>query len=173
MNLELIGKKLGMSQVYDKDNNLVPVTIIEAGPCPVLQIKTLDKDGYEAVQIGFNPNGKPPNKSNKCQVGRAQKANFQSAFSVVHIGASITNLVSGQNKTRIVVSTLKKIIAISLPYTCPLRLAWNVRSTKMSRLDAKLKFLLNCTWKWQENLAREKLRTIFLSFFPTHNIHGR
>jgi ribosomal protein L3 len=60
MNLELIGKKLGMSQVYDEDNNLVPVTIVEAGPCPILQVKSLDKDGYEAIQIGFNPKGKPP-----------------------------------------------------------------------------------------------------------------
>ena len=55
MNLELLGKKLGMSQVYDEDNNLVPVTIIEAGPCPVLQVKTSDKEGYTAVQIGYNP----------------------------------------------------------------------------------------------------------------------
>ena len=52
MKLELLGKKLGMSQVYDAYNNLVPVTIIEAGPCPVLQVKTLEKDGYNAVQIG-------------------------------------------------------------------------------------------------------------------------
>jgi len=45
MNLELLGKKLGMSQVYDVDNNLVPVTIIEAGPCPILQVKSHDTDG--------------------------------------------------------------------------------------------------------------------------------
>ena len=55
MNLELIGKKLGMSQVYDEDNNLVPVTIIEAGPCPILPVKSMRSDGYEAIQIGFNP----------------------------------------------------------------------------------------------------------------------
>ena len=56
-----------MTQVYDSDNNLVPVTIIEAGPCPVLQFKTLDKDGYSAIQIGYNPQGKSPNKANKSQ----------------------------------------------------------------------------------------------------------
>ena len=49
----LIGKKLGMTQVYDGANTLVPVTVIEAGPCPVTQIKTAQSDGYEAVQIGF------------------------------------------------------------------------------------------------------------------------
>ena len=74
MKIELIGKKLGMSQVYDENNNLVPVTIIEAGPCPVLQIKTPAKDGYSAAQIGFNPNGKSPNKANSCKKGHALKA---------------------------------------------------------------------------------------------------
>jgi large subunit ribosomal protein L3 len=74
MKLELLGKKLGMSQVYDENNNLVPVTIIEAGPCPVLQVKTEDKDGYSAIQIGYNPNGKSPNKSNSCSKGHAKKA---------------------------------------------------------------------------------------------------
>ena len=63
-----------MTQVYDSDNNLVPVTIIEAGPCPVLQVKTLDKDGYSAIQIGYNPQGKSPNKANKCAKGHAAKA---------------------------------------------------------------------------------------------------
>jgi len=74
MKLELLGKKLGMSQVYDEGNNLVPVTIIEAGPCPVLQVKTDDKDGYNAVQIGFNPNRKSPNNVNSCVSGHAKKA---------------------------------------------------------------------------------------------------
>ena len=74
MNLELLGKKLGMSQVYDDDNNLVPVTIIEAGPCPILQVKSQDSDGYSAVQIGFNPAGKSPNKANRCSKGHAKKS---------------------------------------------------------------------------------------------------
>ncbi|MDP0499107.1 MAG: 50S ribosomal protein L3 [Verrucomicrobiota bacterium JB022] len=50
---QLIGKKIGMTQVYTDDNQLVPVTVIEAGPCPIVQIKTPEKDGYHAVQIGF------------------------------------------------------------------------------------------------------------------------
>lgn len=49
----LIGKKLGMTQVFSDDGNAVPVTIIEAGPCFVTQIRTVAKDGYSAVQIGF------------------------------------------------------------------------------------------------------------------------
>jgi large subunit ribosomal protein L3 len=75
MKLEILGKKLGMSQVYDDNNNLVPVTIIEAGPCPILQVKTDSTDGYSAIQIGFNPSGKSPNKSNLCTKGHASKAN--------------------------------------------------------------------------------------------------
>lgn len=53
MKLHLIGKKIGMTQVYDGENNLVPVTVVQAGPCPVTQVKTAAKDGYHAVQIGF------------------------------------------------------------------------------------------------------------------------
>ncbi len=49
----LIGKKLGMTQVFGEDGSAIPVTIIEAGPCFVTQIRTLDKDGYSAVQLGY------------------------------------------------------------------------------------------------------------------------
>ena len=53
MEKALIGKKLGMTQVFDEKGNVVPVTVIEAGPCPVVYLKTQDNDGYEAVQLGF------------------------------------------------------------------------------------------------------------------------
>ena len=49
----LIGKKLGMTQVYDENGKVVPVTVIQAGPCPVLDIRTQDSHGYSALQIGF------------------------------------------------------------------------------------------------------------------------
>ncbi|MGM0439435.1 MAG: 50S ribosomal protein L3 [Patescibacteria group bacterium] len=49
----ILGKKLGMTQVFDDDGNVVPVTLVEAGPCVVTQIKTKETDGYEAIQIGF------------------------------------------------------------------------------------------------------------------------
>jgi large subunit ribosomal protein L3 len=51
--LGLIGKKIGMTQVFDKDGSLVPVTVVRAGPCTVVQKKTKDKDGYDAIQLGF------------------------------------------------------------------------------------------------------------------------
>ena len=49
----ILGKKLGMSQVFDEKNNIVPVTLVQAGPCTVLAQKTKEKDGYESVQLGF------------------------------------------------------------------------------------------------------------------------
>lgn len=49
----ILGKKVGMTQIFDKDGQVIPVTVVEAGPCVVTQIKTKDKDGYQAVQIGF------------------------------------------------------------------------------------------------------------------------
>lgn len=49
----IVGKKLGMTQVFDEDGTLVPVTVVEAGPCVVTQIKTVEKDGYEGVQVAF------------------------------------------------------------------------------------------------------------------------
>lgn len=53
MPVGLLGKKVGATQVYDDEGNLVPVSVIVAGPCTVLQLRTLDRDGYEAVQLGF------------------------------------------------------------------------------------------------------------------------
>ena len=53
MSVGLLGRKIGMTQVYDADGVIVPVTVIEAGPCVVLQVRTIARDGYDAVQIGF------------------------------------------------------------------------------------------------------------------------
>jgi len=49
----ILGRKVGMTQIFEKDGTAVPVTVIEAGPCTVLQVKTRERDGYEAVQVGF------------------------------------------------------------------------------------------------------------------------
>ena len=53
MKKGLIGKKIGMTQIFDEAGNAVPVTVVEAGPCTVTQIKTMENDGYEAIQVGF------------------------------------------------------------------------------------------------------------------------
>ncbi|MBJ6361031.1 50S ribosomal protein L3 [Paenibacillus sp. GCM10012307] len=69
----ILGKKLGMTQVFTAEGNVIPVTVIEAGPCVVLQKKDLENDGYEAIQLGFAD--KKESRANKPETGHAQKAN--------------------------------------------------------------------------------------------------
>jgi large subunit ribosomal protein L3 len=68
-----LGKKLGMTSVFDTEGNMIPVTVIEAGPCVVMQVKTGDKDGYSAVQLGFED--KRSQNFKKPETGHARKAN--------------------------------------------------------------------------------------------------
>ncbi|EIQ02034.1 50S ribosomal protein L3, bacterial [Opitutaceae bacterium TAV1] len=73
----LPGKKIGMTQVYDAQNVLVPVTVIEAGPCPVVQVKTTETDGYNAVQLGFS--AKKAKNTPKAEKAHAAKAGLENA----------------------------------------------------------------------------------------------
>jgi len=68
----LLGKKVGMTQVYDESGNLLPVTVIQAGPCIVTQVKTTASDGYNAVQYGFDEVKSTRRK--KSEIGHANKA---------------------------------------------------------------------------------------------------
>ncbi|HHP50874.1 MAG TPA: 50S ribosomal protein L3 [Moorella mulderi] len=68
----ILGKKLGMTQVFDDKGRVVPVTVIQAGPCVVIQKRTPEKDGYEAIQVGFEPI--PEHKVNKPLRGHFAKA---------------------------------------------------------------------------------------------------
>ena len=77
----LIGKKIGMTQIWDKDGVRVPVTVIEAGPCPVVQVKAADKDGYEAVQLGWAP--QKASRLSKAEVGHTAKAGLETPVSVL------------------------------------------------------------------------------------------
>jgi len=72
MAREIIGKKLGMTRLFSPEGNIVPVTVIEAGPCPIIQKKTKEKDGYNALQVGFLP--KKPNRVNKPITGHVRKS---------------------------------------------------------------------------------------------------
>ena len=54
MKKGIVGKKIGMTQIFTEDGRLLPVTVIQAGPCPVVQKKTVENDGYEAIQVGFD-----------------------------------------------------------------------------------------------------------------------
>ena len=72
MKKALIGRKIGMTQIFDAEGKVIPVTAIEVGPCTVVQIKTKEQDGYEAVQLGFAD--VKESKLNKPELGRFAKA---------------------------------------------------------------------------------------------------
>ena len=69
----ILGRKLGMTSIFTEDGAFVPCTVIEAGPCPVVQVRTMDNDGYEAVQIGFGEIAE--RKVNRPKAGHFAKAN--------------------------------------------------------------------------------------------------
>lgn len=75
MNVALLGKKIGMTQVFDEENRLIPVTVIEAGPCPVTQVKSMETDGYDAVQIGYRP--QKAQRLSKAALGHFKKAGVE------------------------------------------------------------------------------------------------
>ena len=72
MQKGIIGKKLGMTQLFDENGKFIPVTVVEVGPCPVVLKKTVENDGYEAVQLGFSD--KKEKKVNKPLKGHYDKA---------------------------------------------------------------------------------------------------
>lgn len=72
-NKAIIGRKVGMTQLFTEDGKVIPVTVVEAGPCPVVQVKTEETDGYVALKLGFLP---AKEKSlNKPELGQFKKAN--------------------------------------------------------------------------------------------------
>ena len=82
MSIGLLGKKLGMTQVYDAQNVLVPVTVVEAGPCPVVQVKTVETDGYNAVQLGFG--AQKAKNASKAEAAHAKKAGLETTPRVLN-----------------------------------------------------------------------------------------
>ena len=108
----IIGKKLGMSTIYDDDGKVQPVTVIQAGPCTVTQVKTLDNDGYNAVQIGFSE----VKKINSPQAGHQERSGGKFStlqeFEVenldeIEVGQSITSKIFIDQKSVKVTSTTK------------------------------------------------------------------
>ncbi|MFM8855856.1 MAG: large ribosomal subunit protein uL3, partial [Actinomycetota bacterium] len=91
----ILGVKLGMTQVFDENNKVIPVTVVEAGPCVVTQVRTLEKDGYEAVQLAFG--AIDPRKVSKPQSGQFAKAGATPRRYVGEIRtASAANYTVGQ-----------------------------------------------------------------------------
>lgn len=75
MKVGLLGRKVGMTQIFQEDGTIVPVTVLECGPCTVLQLKTQERDGYSAVQLGFDD--KRRKSANAAERGHAKSANAE------------------------------------------------------------------------------------------------
>ena len=71
MNKAIVGKKLGMTQVFSADGKVTPVTVVLAGPCPVVQVKTVERDGYSAIKVGFQKVSEK--ELNKPELGQFKK----------------------------------------------------------------------------------------------------
>ena len=73
----LIGKKIGMTRIFNDEGVQIPVTVIEAGPCPVVQVRSQEQDGYKAVQLGFG--AQKDKRASRAEVGHAAKAGLEAA----------------------------------------------------------------------------------------------
>ena len=73
----IIGRKLGMTQIFNDAGAVVPVTVVEAGPCPVVQIRTTERDGYDALQLGFD--AQKASRSSRAELGHALTAGLEFA----------------------------------------------------------------------------------------------
>ncbi|MCP1387869.1 50S ribosomal protein L3 [Corynebacterium sp. TA-R-1] len=85
----ILGKKIGMTQIFDEDNRVIPVTVVEAGPCVVTQIRTPETDGYSAIQIAFGDID--PRKAKKPQAGHYKKAGVNPRRHVAEIRMADTS----------------------------------------------------------------------------------
>jgi large subunit ribosomal protein L3 len=90
----VLGEKLGMTQVFDENNRVVPVTVVKAGPCVVTQIRTPEKDGYAAVQLAYGQID--PRKVNKPEAGHFKAANVTPRRHLVELRTTIDGYEVGQ-----------------------------------------------------------------------------
>jgi large subunit ribosomal protein L3 len=88
MAIGLLGRKVGMTQIFDESGNVVPVTVIQAGPCRVLQLRTKERDGYEAVQLGYRD--KPRRLASRSQRGHVAKLDSKRSKARAKAGVEIT-----------------------------------------------------------------------------------
>lgn len=108
-----LGKKVGMTQIYTDDGSLLPITLIQAGPCSVVQIKTIENDGYSAVKLGFDD--KKKKNANKPEIGIAAKASLTpKRFMREVVPDAGADIKLGQNITVDVFNDVKKVDVIGL-----------------------------------------------------------
>ena len=90
----ILGTKLGMTQIFDESNRVVPVTVVEAGPCVVTQIRTVENDGYNAIQIAYGEID--PRKAKKPQAGHFKKAGVTPRRHMAEIRVDVTGTSKGK-----------------------------------------------------------------------------
>jgi len=108
-----LGKKIGMTQLYTDDGKLLPVTMIQAGPCNVSQVKTVENDGYSAIQLAFD--SKKKKRANKPEIGHAAKASSEPKRFIREVAlATGAEVKLGQNITLEVLKDVKLIDVVGL-----------------------------------------------------------
>jgi large subunit ribosomal protein L3 len=114
MRVGLLGRKVGMTQIYEANGVAVPVTVLECGPCTVLQVRTAERDGYSAVQLGFAD--KRRKVASQAERGHARKVNAEPKRFVREIrqqsAADIADVTEGQTLTVEVFSAIKTVDVI-------------------------------------------------------------
>jgi len=96
MRKGILGRKIGMTQIFQPDGSIVPVTVIEAGPCKVLQVKTVDRDGYDAVQLGFLD--KPRRLASRSERGHIANISSKRASKLQKAGLALAPKADGEPK---------------------------------------------------------------------------
>jgi large subunit ribosomal protein L3 len=112
MRVGLLGRKVGMTQIYQEDGTVVPVTVLECGPCTVLQVRTEERDGYHAVQLGFDD--KKRKSATQAERGHARKVDAEPKRYVRELrqeGAA-DGVVAGQTLTVEVFADIKTVDVI-------------------------------------------------------------
>ena len=92
MKKGIVGKKIGMTQIFTEDGRLIPVTVIQAGPCPVVQKKTVENDGYEAIQVGFDAYAENPDAIMVRSANMHEMDIPESVQCVARAGAGVNNI---------------------------------------------------------------------------------
>lgn len=111
MRVGLLGRKVGMTQIYESDGTAVPVTVLECGPCTVLQVRTADRDGYNALQLGFED--KRRKSASQAERGHAKKVNAEPKRYIREIRQDApTELTEGQTLTVEVFNEIKQVDVI-------------------------------------------------------------
>ena len=110
MQKALIGKKIGMTQIFDEKGNVIPVTVVEAGPCTVVMKKTMENDGYEAVQLGFGD--VKVQRVNKPMMGHFKKADVAPKKTLKEFKIDIASVNVGDTLKADIFATGEKVDVI-------------------------------------------------------------